>query len=354
MLNALGEVYGLFLKLLVTREFAIDAELLDSVLASLGCDEAVIADVFGVCTDIELHAILAYYKQWKETSLASRIAKKTVHGSPFQKVIMKMVDSGHRSTVVDADEAAQQAQRLFESGLGNPAVRKIDDDIFEVLCLASREQCALLNDLYEGLYDMSLQEAVSRTYRGSVSRALILWTAPTQVHAVAKRFRFVLEDRVVDKVNLVHAVAKYDRHMMIDVMNMYDDIYAEDLEERLLAKVSGNLREAIQGWLDNHTCDRDHENAVRELMLRYEADRAQLQDEQFMSKLHHHLDGEESVLVKFMEQHKIERMNSVDNNKSVSDKDRQMMRMVSVKLVRSFLVQRLSQEDLDGSGSLGE
>lgn len=356
-LNALGEVYGQFLKLLVTREFAIDAEMLDSVLGSLGCDETVIADVLGVCTDIELHALLAYHIQWKETSLLDRINKKTIRESPFQKVVVRILDSGHRSTVEDPALAADQAQQLFGNGLGNPDATKDDNVIFDILCLSSREQCGLINGLYEGLYDMSLEQAIGATYRGSVSRALILWTQPTQIHAVAKRFRFVLEDRVVDKVNLVHLVAKYDRNMMIDVMNMYDEIYAEDLEERLLKKVSGNLKAAIQGWLDNHTCDRDHENAIRECMIQYQNDIALLHDEAFMAKLNKHMDGEFSVLLKYIDEHKVDQASSATAPKSsvkALDREKQMARLVNVKLMKRFLKERLEQEDTDGSGTLGE
>jgi hypothetical protein len=356
-LNSLGEVYGQFLKLLVTREFVIDAEMLDSVLGSLGCDESVIADVLGVCTDIELHALIAYHTQWQQSILLDRIKKKTIYNSPFQKVVARILDSGHRSTVEDSALAADQAQQLFGSGLGNPDATKDDDAIFNILCLASREQCGLINGLYEGLYDISLEKAIAATYRGSVSRALILWTQPTQVHAVSRRFRFVLEDRVVDKVNLVHLVAKYDRNMMIDVMNMYDEIYAEDLEVRLLAKVSGNLKAAIEGWLDNHTCDRDHENAVRECMIQYQNDIALLHDETFMAKLNKHMDGEFGVLSKYIDEHKIDKTSSATAPRSTArelNNETAMARLVNVKLVKRFLKERLEQEDLDGSGSLGE
>jgi hypothetical protein len=305
-LSHLGGNYGDFMRLLVTRDFVIDFDLLVQSLSSIGCDEDMLADVLCVCTDKELHMVAAHYARIKGASLLSAVISKTVHSSPFQEFLTLVLQNTPNRDLHQSFDIRKITSELEIGGLVGSKQRN-DELIFQILSVASRSECGAISEQLEQEYGTTLNNAIQKKYKGSIARALALWVSPSATHAIARRLRADLFSDPVRKTAICHLVAKYDRNTLLDVLNTCDELFPEqDMENLLMSSFSGNLRTAISSWINSHRCDGDHENAIKEMMVRYELESSLIQNEQYLLDLRKHLDGENSMLAKYVSHHRVD------------------------------------------------
>jgi hypothetical protein len=310
----LGGVYGEFLRLLVTRDFVIDSELIDSALSGIGCDEEVLAEVLCTISEKDLLALMQYYAKWKGDSLLWKISRKLVPNSPFTKFITLLLQNPSRqSTPASSSETLHQyADQLLQNGLGsfdaNESQRRNDDVIFPILISLRREQCQELSDILLTKCQQSLVELIQQKYKGSIAYSLLFWIDSSLISSQAKRLYHILtSSSSLNKLHLNSFLSKYDRNTLIDILNQCDELYpSTNLENLIYSLTTGHHREAIEGWINNHTCDGDHENAIKEMFLEYEVNSEVIQNESWFQKLSQHLDGENAVLAKYISVHKVD------------------------------------------------
>jgi hypothetical protein len=306
--------------LLVTRDFVIDAELIDSALSGIGCDEEVLADVLCTISDKDLVTLMQYYAKWKGDSLLWKITRKLVPNSPFTKFMTLILQNPSRqSTPAHSSEALHQyADQLLQNGLGsmNPSESQSrnDDAIFPILISLRREQCQEMSDILVTKCQKTLSEIIKQKYKGSIAYSLLFWIDSTLISSQANRLYQILTNKSsssssssLNKLHLNSFLAKYDRNTLIDILNQCDELFpTKNIENLIYSLTSGHHREAIDGWINNHTCDGDHENAIKEMLLEYEQNQEIIQDEKWFQKLTHHLDGENAVLAKYISVHKVD------------------------------------------------
>jgi hypothetical protein len=381
----------------------IDAELVDSAMSSIGCEEELIADVLCTSSDKELTTMMQFYAKWKGDSLQWKISRKTVPNSPFQTFIKLILQSPSRQTnpPLSSETLHQYADDLLHNGLNSNSSTegRNDEIIFPILIQTPREQCSQLSEILFSKSQHTLHELISSHYKGSISYTLQLWLESSLISAQAHRLhRLLIKQTKLNKLNLNSFLAKYDRNSLIDILNRCDELYPEvNMEERVYSNLSGHHREAAEGWINNHTCDGDHENAIKEMMLEYERDETRLDDERWMNKLTTHLDGENAVLAKYITVHKVDLPRSLSvearlkplppgskRNEYLASQHREVQSDQShvwddsrsqqkngegsvaspqsaeehewnrkCKLVMDLLAERFALEDVDNSGTLG-
>jgi len=312
-LMKLGGGYGDFLRLLVTRDFIIDTELIDTSLSSIGCDEEIVADILCASSDKEVKAMLSYYSKWKGETLLSKITSKTVSNSPFQKFILQIFQHPNRQSIPYlSNDAIKQfthdlIQNGFNSSTNSGSSNRNDDIIFPILCQIPREQMNELSEQLESNCGLSLIDIIVKKYKGSIAYGLLLWTESSLTSAQSRRLHHILSQQPLNKQSINSYLSKYDRNTLIDILNKCDEMYPNvNLENKLYSLVTGHHREAIEGWINNHTCDGDHENAIKEKLLEYELNPNLIFDEKWKTDLINHLDGENAVLAKYISVHKVD------------------------------------------------
>lgn len=323
-------MYGEFLRLLVTRDFVIDSELIDSALSGIGCDEEALADVLCTISDKDLVALMHYYEKWKGDSLLWKMTRKLVPNSPFTKFMTLILQNPSRqSTPSHSSEVLHQyADQLLQDGFGSisnlsTSQSRNDDLIFPILISLSREQCQEISDILYTKCQQTLVEIIQQKYKGSICYSLLFWIDSTLISSQANRLYQILTKKSSTpsssssstsssstsllKLHLNSFLAKYDRNTLIDILNRCDELFPDkNIENLIYSLTSGHHREAIDGWINNHTCDGDHENAIKEMLLEYEQNQELIHNETWFEKLNKHLDGENAVLAKYISVHKVD------------------------------------------------
>lgn len=251
--------------------------------------------------------MIQYYGKWKGDSLLWKLSRKTVPESPFSKFVKLLIQNPCRQSVTLSPEVlAKYADDLLQNGLGSNTTRN-DEVIFPILLQTSRAQCQEISDILVSKCHKSLAELIRQKYKGTIGYSLLLWIDSTLFSAQAQRLNNILSKSPVNKLHLSSFLAKYDRNTLIDILNRCDELYPEaNMENKIYASITGHHREAADGWINNHTCDGDHENAIKEMLLEYELNNEVLNDEAWMRKLTTHLDGENAVLAKYVSVHKVD------------------------------------------------
>lgn len=270
--NMLGGSYGDFMRLLVVSVDAINTELLDTALKCIGCDENLIADVLCAIPSHELTSTQVYYNSCHQEPLQSVIKSKTLENSSFQKFVLKIL-STPRSTEKSLSEevAALKAEELHDAGAGGHSSttdgrkQKDDDRIFSLLSSLSRDQCHLISEQFEAKYGMTLEAGITSIYGGSCARALILWVSPL-LSAISSLFYMSLSSAVIDYDQTCHLATKYEKHVLQQVMESYEQIYSEKLIDKLSKSLTGNFKKSVIAWFTNPTYDDGFESKISSLV----------------------------------------------------------------------------------------
>lgn len=265
--NMLGGSYGDFMRLLVVSVEAINSELLDTALKCIGCDENLISDVLCAIPYRELTAAQNHYNSCHKENLHTMIKSKTLENSGFQKFILKVLTTTRNSELVSSvNEAIQQADELYSAGVGATSnSQKNDEIIFQILAISSRKQCQLIHEQFENKYSMTLEAGLTGLYGGSCLRAIILWVSPL-LSAVSSLFYMSLNSVVIDYDHTCHLATKYEKHILQDMIQTYQQIYSENLLDRLSKCLTGNFKKSVIAWFTNPTYDDGNEAKLMKLV----------------------------------------------------------------------------------------
>lgn len=263
--NMLGGSYGDFMRLLVVSVEAINSELLDTALKCIGCDENLLVDVLCAIPNYEINSTLSHYNSCHEDSLQAIIKSKTLENSSFQKFILKILSSTRQTEKsLSEEEAIRLADELHQAGVGGSQTRN-DDAIFAILCQVSREQCHLICEQFEKKYSMTLEAGLTSIYGGSCLRGLILWISPL-LAAISSLFYMSLHSVVIDFDQTCHLATKYEKHILQQVVHTYEQIYSENLIDKLSKSLTGNFKKSVLAWFTNPTYDDGYESKIAMLV----------------------------------------------------------------------------------------
>jgi Ca2+-binding EF-hand superfamily protein len=271
--NMLGGSYGDFMRLLVVSVDGINSELLDTALKCIGCDENLIADVLCAIPSYELNSAQIFYNSSHQENLQNIIKSKTLENSSFQKFIL-MILSVVRNTEknLTKEEITKYCEELYQAGFGGhelstDGIHKQKDDqiIFTILTKLSREQSRLVAQEFEEKYHQTFQDALSSIYSGSCLRALTLWTS-SLLSAISSLFYFSLHSTVIDYDQTCHLATKYEKHILQQVIQSYEELYSENLLEKLSKSLTGNFKKSVIAWFTNPTYDDGFESKITMLV----------------------------------------------------------------------------------------
>lgn len=368
LVDIIGGPYGYFVRDCVMKPDALDAEYVHLTLNSLGCNENVLAEVLCASTCEELKATAQYYQGVLKKPLLEKVLSKTTPNSPFQKFCRHILSySRHPSTLsISEADARQHAQQLYASGLTDPSLPRNDDQIFQILCYASRGECQSISDQYESLYSMDLVTAILTKYKGSIALGLLLWTASLN-DAIVKRIQINLTDPTVRKNgldfrHLSHLFAKYDHWKLKILCARYHEIYEEELIPLVIKKLSGNYKKAVLQWLtSDKTCDGGYEFRILKLMESYQqrsSTSTSTTTQHYSNELQqveNLLEKEYESLQQYLTNHVL-KLSSMNRNGILSDSTKEQRNGESYqkkfKLVKEFLLKRFEEEDEDHTGTL--
>lgn len=252
--RGLGSDYGLFMSYLSTSPTKIMQHVIKQSLQFIGCDENMLANVLCTCTSEKLNELVEACGD-KSGSLMNQIVKKTVQGSPIQKFFLHLLETD-RPISVSRELAGTQAQHLIKCGLYPGSAIKLDSEIFATLLHCSREQCQFINEEYQRACNTSLRNVILSTYKGSISRALVLWTSLPEF-AISKVLQMTLLSNSELRISHICAfIARSDKHVLRAVNRCYQEMFGKPLADVLSSCLNGNLRVAIRQWI----CDLSYDN----------------------------------------------------------------------------------------------
>ena len=271
----LGGPYGEFIRSFFLSWLENALEYLECAISGIGCDDTMIIDVLCLATETELAELHQFLGPMTANSHAlvsmRRLMGKTRKGSCFQQFLMRALEGDRPADgplSVDPHAAVKQAQIIHESFTSTPPNYSA---IFEVLCSVSRQQCGKISDEYALSYNMSLTQAVNKNFQGNIQRAVTMWMAP-RADAFALALHHALSITADNDVEAaMHAVARIvgsvDKHDASSwVKDRYAHIYNEALTDRICKRLTGRLKDALLGWIDEESFDSATEHRLADFV----------------------------------------------------------------------------------------
>lgn len=257
--------YALFMKQLHMSKQEIEMENLRNSSKTELYDEEMLINIIGTSSNKELKLFCEAYAKEKGADLWDVFTSKLKPDSQLQK-LLKLSCKCDRDETKNSDAllAAEQAAEIHKAG----AARLIgcdDDLIFKILTRCSRAQCAAIADAYLMQYHIKFERAINMKFKGNCSKLLLLYVLPLPA-AIVSCIQTYGDRMLIDKVAIISMVSKYDKDTLAQV-----DIAAEKMLEKSLVQVvqrglSGNLLNAVQGWVENPSPDKGYER-VTELFI---------------------------------------------------------------------------------------
>lgn len=363
-----GGNYSKFFKYLFLDKQAVDYETFKS--NGKDYNEDALVAILGTSSNVEIALFADYYKAKENGSLSDLVLSRTEKGSHIQKLLMKCL-LAKRSEVrkVRNKLSTEQAAELHTSGAAK--LRGVDEDLFfSIICESSREQCGAINSEYERMYKIKLEKALSMKFKGNTLKLLNL-LIQSQVSAAMSVAQSIVNKLIIDQVSLLQAIAKYDKDFLVMMDDCCQKQYSKSLYLTVKKGLTGNLSNAVRGWIENSTPDGGCERALEIFLAKSFAEGKSKDDIQESSemfeKIADTLTQQKEVLQRFLADNKIrisnEEMKSIDSLKegsflnlafdSVSEKSPSSKGSNSVaSTVYDYLARQFEKFDADDSGLL--
>lgn len=261
----LGGPYGEFIRSMFMSWLDNAIDYIECAVSGIGCDDTMIVDVLCLATEAELAELHQFLGPMNANNHAlvnmKKLMGKTRKGSCFQ-TFMKRALEGDRPTDGPLNSDPRQAKK--QAGIIHEALHQTPspnyEAFFEVICSASRNQCCLISDECMLSHSKSLPQMVNASFQGNIQRAINMWISPradafamSLHHALTITAGNDMEAAMHAAARVLGSVDKKDASTWM--RSRFNTIYCEKLEDKLSAKVTGKLRDALLGWIDEDSFD---------------------------------------------------------------------------------------------------
>jgi hypothetical protein len=253
--------YATFMKSLHMLKHEIEMENLKIYSPKELYDEEMLINIIGTSSNKELKLFSDKYVIEKGATLAEVFESKTKPGSQLQRfVAMTLNMNRDESRNPDPPKAAEQAAAIHAAGAAK--LMGCDEEvIFNILIHNSRAQCALIADSYLTQFHVKFERAINMKFKGNCAKLMLLWALPLP-SAVATCLHAYEERMLIDKVAIITMIAKYDKDFLSQADIAAEKIFEKNLLVIVQRGLSGNLLNAVSGWLDNATPDKGYERVT--------------------------------------------------------------------------------------------
>ena len=167
-----------------------------------------------------------------------------------QALIFKLLKGGRdEGTEVDEEKAAVQVEALHTECSKSFMFADFKEQVaIEIIGGNNVAQNMLVAKLYEEAHDKSLKEALTRSPKAKLVKALqALLLPPT--HFIASRIKAACESWGTDEKMLVRLLAGLDGAKMAGVAQAFQDKYGKPLANALKEEISGDFGRAAVAWV---------------------------------------------------------------------------------------------------------
>ncbi|CAM9270110.1 unnamed protein product, partial [Chrysoparadoxa australica] len=246
-----GEVSGNYKKLMqfaVMEKDEFDAHCLSEAIDGCGTDEEVLIEIFATRSNEELAAMKDKWEGMKDDSLVDRLGSE-VGGDHLQTLLLNILGgSREECTEADEDAAAEQAEKLYEAGIGKTF--GTDEEAFvEVFSQANWVQMQSIKEKYEAEHGMSLEKAIKKEFGGDLEDCLVAMLQPpldyfcTLLNKATKGFG-------TNEGVILRVLGGSDRHHMKAICERYFEKYDETLADTLKSELRGKFEKACLRWIE--------------------------------------------------------------------------------------------------------
>jgi Ca2+-binding EF-hand superfamily protein len=265
----LGGIYGNLMRSFVLPKKQIDAELLNSSLSSIGCDEMQLAETLCTCTSAMITDALKTYEDNYKESIQDKIRTKTTKNSSFQTFILKILSTPRRMDVSidDVQKNGDMMHTFYETSNEFDSMDSAHMTTLDLISVISREECYLISQYCNNTYGVTLDVILFALFKDtSIQRALELWICRDCNMSLAILFQYNIKNNLLwNKLSLF--IAMYDKSIIKQIAIEYFNIYSYDLLRIFVKHLNGNFKNAIVYWMTNDSYDCGYEAQLHDLCM---------------------------------------------------------------------------------------
>jgi len=234
---------------LVKERMDFMAQTVYDALKGAGTSEQILIDIFGTISPEVLEELSAKYEEKFESNMKDDVTDDV--GGTFKKFLFALMSGGRVSDYedVDYDQAAEDAQKLYDAGEGTLGT---DEGAFmSVFMLRSWSQLVAMFEAYAELAGddegKSLLAVVQREFSGNEEKLLSTIVKYAQdrengdVNYYAEVLRECMEGIGTSEGRLIYHIVTRCEVDLGDIRDAYNDKYGEDLAERVASEVGSDL-----------------------------------------------------------------------------------------------------------------
>ncbi|XP_054707652.1 annexin A7-like isoform X2 [Uloborus diversus] len=229
---------------LLTPQIVFLSECLYEAVKGIGTDEKSIIEILCTYHNREIEEIRTCFKQRYNKDLEDWVYEDT--SGHFRKLLISLLTAEREETnEIDFDLAELDAQRLFDSGVGQIGV---DREVFtNILCSRSPSQLQATLEAYERIGGHSLSSAIRSEFAGDSEDALlsIVYCIKNKNKYFARQLKECLKGLGTDDTALVRILVSRSEIDLEDIKEAYIKLFKKDLAEDVAEDTSGDYRKAL-------------------------------------------------------------------------------------------------------------
>lgn len=221
-----------------------DAWSLQNAMKGVGTQERVLIEILCTRTNQEIREIVRCYQSEFGRDLEKDIRSDT--SGHFERLLVSMCQGNRdENQNVNHQLAQEDAQRLYQAGEGKLGT---DESCFNmILATRSFPQLKATMEAYCRVANRDLLSSVGREFSGSVESGLktILQCALNRPAFFAERLYHSMKGAGTDDSTLVRIVVTRSEIDLVQIKQMFSQMYQKTLSKRIASDTSGDYRRLL-------------------------------------------------------------------------------------------------------------
>ncbi|CAM9472437.1 unnamed protein product [Chrysoparadoxa australica] len=237
--------YGKLIQYAIMERDEFDAFCLSKAMDGMGTDEDLLIEIFHTRTNDEIAAMKAKWEGQKDSSLVDRLSSEV--GGKYLRTLFLNILQGSRGSGDDEGAAAEQAQALYDAGVGKTF--GTDEEVFvNIFGTCSSDQIQLIKKEYEAAQGQSLEKAIKKEFRGDLEDCLVAMLQPP-VGYWCTLLRKATEGMGTDEKTICRVLGGADREQVQEICSTYYEKYDTILADTLKKELRGKFERACLAWI---------------------------------------------------------------------------------------------------------
>jgi len=229
----------------------LDATYLRKAMKGFGTKEEALVEILCTKTNEEILELKETYQSLFERDLEEDLVSEV--SGDLEKILFSVLQGSRSEPEVDVDLAQKEANDLYEAGEGQ--LGTTESTFNRVFALRSYPQLRATFAAYKEQTGGGIHSAITKEFSEETEKAFltIFFMATNPLTCYARMFHDSMKNFGTDDSTLIRLVLSHCEVDLLTVRGRYQEIYGEELSDKVKDETSGDYETILISLLDNPT-----------------------------------------------------------------------------------------------------